>query len=65
MTGRFGNDASGIAELAALCARHAVDLVAMEASGGYERLAVLLLSELGQPCAAPPIPLVEHRDQEA
>ena len=53
MTGRFGNDASGIAELAALCARHAVDLVAMEASGGYERLAVLLLSELGQPCAAP------------
>ncbi len=25
----------------------------MEASGGYERLAYLLLSELGQPCAAP------------
>ena len=40
MTGRFGNDAAGIAELAAFCARQAVELVAMEASGGYERLAV-------------------------
>ena len=53
VTGRFGNDAGGIAELAALCGRHAVELVAMEASGGYERLAWLLLSELGRPCAAP------------
>lgn len=53
MTGRFGNDAAGIAELVAWCGHHAVELVAMEASGGYERLAYLLLSELGQPCAAP------------
>jgi transposase len=53
VTGRFGNDAAGIAELAAFCGRHAVELVAMEASGGYERLAYLLLSELGQPCAPP------------
>ncbi len=53
VTGRFGNDAAGIAELAAWCGRHGVELVAMEASGGYERLAYLLLSELGQPCAAP------------
>jgi transposase len=51
--GRFGNDAVGIAELAAFCGHHAVELVAMEASGGYERLAFLLLWELGQPCAAP------------
>lgn len=51
--GRFGNDAPGIAELAAWCGRHAVELVGMEASGGYERLAYLLLWELGQPCASP------------
>lgn len=53
LTGRFANDAAGIGELAALCGRQGVGLVAMEASGGYERLAYLLLSELGQPCAAP------------
>lgn len=52
-TARFGNDAAGIAELAAFCGDHAVELVAMEASGSYERLAFLLLWELGQPCAAP------------
>ena len=51
--GRFGNDAVGLAELAAFCGHHAVELVVMEASGGYERLAFLLLWELGQPCAAP------------
>jgi transposase len=51
--GRFGNDAAGISELAAFCGQHEVELVVMEASGGYERPAFLLLSELGQPCAAP------------
>ncbi|RWC21030.1 IS110 family transposase [Mesorhizobium sp.] len=48
--GRFANDAAGIAELAAFCRSHGVDLVVMEASGGYERLAFLLLWEMGQPC---------------
>ena len=48
--GRFGNDAAGIAELAAFCRRHGVELVVMEASGGYERLAYLLLWQHGLPC---------------
>jgi transposase len=48
--GRFRNDAAGIAELAAFCQVHCVELVAMEASGGYERLPFLLLWELGIPC---------------
>lgn len=47
---RFANDAAGIADLAAFCRGHGVDLVVMEASGGYERLAFLLLWEMGQPC---------------
>jgi transposase len=49
--GRFANDAQGIAELAGFCQNHGTGLVVMEASGGYERLAFLLLWELGQPCA--------------
>ena len=48
--GRFRNDAAGIAELAVFCQAHGVELVAMEASGGYERLPFLLLWELGVPC---------------
>jgi len=48
---RFGNDAAGIGALAALCQTHDVELVAMEASGGYERTAFLLLWELGIACA--------------
>jgi transposase len=36
---RFANTSEGIAELAALCHDHRVDLVAMEATGGYERQA--------------------------
>ncbi|MER9845304.1 IS110 family transposase [Mesorhizobium australicum] len=47
---RFANDAAGIADLAAWCQANEVDLVVMEASGGYERLAFLLLWEMGQPC---------------
>ncbi|MER8571444.1 IS110 family transposase [Mesorhizobium sp. M1338] len=47
---RFANDAAGIADLAAWCQANGVDLVVMEASGGYERLAFLLLWEMGQPC---------------
>ena len=49
--GRFRNNAAGIAELAAFCREHGVDLVAMEVSGGYERTVFLLLWELGVACA--------------
>ena len=49
--GSFTNDASGIASLAAFCRQHQVELVVMEASGGYERRAFVLLSEDGLPCA--------------
>ncbi len=44
---RFGNDAAGIAELAAFCKQHQVMLVAMEATGGYERLAFAMLWSAG------------------
>jgi transposase len=47
----FANNAEGIAALAQCCRTHGVELVVMEASGGYERLAFLLLSQHGQPCA--------------
>jgi transposase len=46
----FDNDAAGIAALAAFCRGHRAELVVMEASGGYERQAFLLLWELGMPC---------------
>jgi transposase len=49
--GSFGNDAAGIAALAAFCRQHRAELVAMEATGGYERRAFLLLWEQGLPCA--------------
>lgn len=47
---RFANDAAGVADLAVWCQGHDVELVVMEASGGYERMAFLLLWEIGQPC---------------
>jgi transposase len=40
---RFANKAKGIAELAAFCRQHQVDLVAMEATGGYEKQPFALL----------------------
>jgi transposase len=49
--GSFKNDATGIAELVALCQQHRVELVAMEATAGYERKAFLQLWEQGLPCA--------------
>jgi transposase len=49
--GSFRNDAVGIASLAAFCRQHQVELVVMEATGGYERRAFLLLWEQGLPCA--------------
>jgi transposase len=48
---RFANDAAGIAKLAAFCAEHKVELVVMEATGGFERLAFTLLWEAGVACA--------------
>jgi transposase len=49
--GSFDNDAAGIVKLAAFCRQHQAELVAMEASGGYERKAFLLLWQQGLPCA--------------
>ncbi|TPI65866.1 IS110 family transposase [Mesorhizobium sp. B2-8-9] len=48
---RFRNDAAGIADLVSWCQSHDAELVVMEASGGCERLAFLLLWELNLPCA--------------
>jgi transposase len=48
--GSFANDPAGIAGLAAFCRQHRVELVAMEATGGYERRAFWLLWEQGLPC---------------
>jgi transposase len=50
LRGSYTNVA-GIAELAAFCRQHQVELVVMEATGGYERRAFMLLSEDGLPCA--------------
>jgi transposase len=46
----FDNDRAGIAALAEFCRRQGVQLVAMEATGGYERQAFLLLWEAGIAC---------------
>jgi transposase len=47
----FDNDTDGIAALAGFCRRHRAELVVMEASGGYERQAFLLLWEADVACA--------------
>jgi len=41
----------GIAELRSFCAAHGVELVVMEATGGYEKLPFSLLWASGVPCA--------------
>ena len=41
----------GIAALATFCRKHQAELVVMEATGGYERKAFLLLWAQGLPCA--------------
>lgn len=41
----------GVEQLRAFCVEHGVELVAMEATGGYERLAYGLLWAAGLPCA--------------
>lgn len=43
----FFNRTEGLAQLAAFCREHQVELVAMEASGGYEQQAFAQLSEAG------------------
>lgn len=43
----FSNTGKGIAELAAFCRQHQVELVAMEATGGYEKRPFALLWALG------------------
>lgn len=48
---RFSNDAGGIAKLVAFCQQHQVGLVALEATGGYERLAFAVLWGAGIPTA--------------
>jgi transposase len=47
----FENDAAGVAALADFCRQHRAQLVVMEASGGCERQAFLLLWEAGIACA--------------
>jgi transposase len=47
----FPNHAEGIAALAAFCHVHQVELVAMEATGGYEQQAFAQLSTAGLPVA--------------
>ncbi len=49
--GSFPNRAEGIASLGAFCQAHQVELVAMEATGGYEQQAFAQLSEQGLPVA--------------
>jgi transposase len=43
LSGRFTRSEEGIGELAAFCKRHGVELVVMEATGGYEKLPFRLL----------------------
>jgi transposase len=47
----FDNNPAGVAALTAFCRRHRAELAVMEATGGYERQAFLLLWEAGMPCA--------------
>src|ERR1700691_1692463 len=49
--GSFANNPEGIAALGAFCRTHQVELVAMEATGGYEQQAFAQLSGQGLPVA--------------
>ena len=63
-SGRFANDAQGIAELALFCRGHGAGLVAMEASGGCERSPFLLLWQEGLSCALVNARQVRRRHQQ-
>jgi transposase len=56
----FDNTAAGIAELAVFCRAHETNLVVMEATGGFERRAFLLLWEKDLPCAVTNARQVRH-----
>jgi transposase len=47
----FANDVDGITELAQFCRQHGVHLVAVEATGGYEKQPFVLLWAVGIPVA--------------
>jgi transposase len=47
----FANSSAGIAELTCFCQQHGVELVALEATGGYEKQAFALLWAQGLPVA--------------
>ena len=49
--GRFPNTPEGIAALAGFCKSHGIELLAMEATGGYEKLPFALLWAHGSPTA--------------
>jgi transposase len=49
--GQFANDTAGIAALSTFCKTHGVELVVMEATGGLERMAYLMLWQAGVKCA--------------
>jgi len=49
--GQFANDPEGILALGRFCKEQAVDLVVMEATGGYEKLAYHLLWQADVECA--------------
>ncbi len=51
ISGSFKNTTAGIAAPAVFCRQHRADLVVMEATGGFERRAFLLLSNEGLSCA--------------
>jgi transposase len=48
---RFSNEADGVAALAVFCRAHRAELVAMEATGGYEKQPFALLWAQGLACA--------------
>lgn len=48
---RFANSEQGCLDLAEFCREHAAELLVMEASGGLEQPAFLMLWKLGQPSA--------------
>jgi transposase len=50
IVGSFDNDAAGIGALAEFCRQQGVDLLVMEATGGFERQAFLLLWQAGIAC---------------
>jgi transposase len=50
-SGVFANTAEGSLDLAAFCRQHDVELVAMEATGGYEKQAFAVLCAQGLPVA--------------